>query len=286
MIKFNKINKRGKVIFMKKIFALTTLLIAFFAIPALAETQSLFIEGDHGKLAAVLQNPDSNSKCPIVIICHGFMGKKDSPLLENLANDLEAAGIASIRFDFNGHGESEGRFQDMTVPNEIEDAKKVFNFVKDMNRFSSISIAGHSQGGVVSSMVAGELGTDNIKAVALFAPAAVLRDDAIRGNVFGVQFNALNPPEYVEIMGHKVGRNYFLLARDLPIYETAKKYQGPACLIHGTGDIIVPYTYSSRYHEIWENSEIRIIPEWDHGFRGHEAETAKIGAEFFIKHLK
>lgn len=150
------------------------------------------------------------------------MGKKDSPLLENLANDLEAAGIASIRFDFNGHGESEGRFQDMTVPNEIEDAKKVFNFVKDMNRFSSISIAGHSQGGVVSSMVAGELGADNIKAVALFAPAAVLRDDAIRGNVFGVQFNALNPPEYVEIMGHRVGRNYFLLARDLPIYETAK----------------------------------------------------------------
>ena len=163
---------------MKKIFALTTLLIAFFAIPALAETQSLFIEGDHGKLAAVLQNPDSNSKCPIVIICHGFMSKKDFPLLENLANDLEAAGIASIRFDFNGHGESEGRFQDMTVPNEIEDAKKVFNFVKDMNRFSSISIAGHSQGGVVSSMVAGELGADNIKAVALFAPAAVLRDDA------------------------------------------------------------------------------------------------------------
>lgn len=48
---------------MKKIFALTTLLIAFFAIPALAETQSLFIEGDHGKLAAVLQIPDSNSKC-------------------------------------------------------------------------------------------------------------------------------------------------------------------------------------------------------------------------------
>lgn len=272
---------------MKKIFVSVILLVAFMAFPALAKTENVSIEGDHGKLAAVLQVPeDRNAKRPLVIICHGFMGSKDYSLLENLADYLETAGIASIRFDFNGHGESEGRFQDMTVPNEIEDAKKVFNYVKGLGWVSSISIAGHSQGGVVSSMVAGELGADNIKAVVLFAPAAVLRDDAIRGNVFNVQFNALNPPEYVDIMGHKVGRNYFLLARDLPIYETAGKYQGPACLIHGTGDIIVPYTYSSRYHEIWKDSEIHIVSEWDHGFTGHEAEAAKIGAEFFIKHLK
>lgn len=273
---------------MKKIFALVTLLVVFTAFPALATTQTILIDGDHGKLACVLQVPeDSNSKRPIVIICHGFMGSKDYSLLVNLADYLENAGIASIRFDFNGYRESEGRFQDMTVPNEIEDAKKVYNYVKEnLSWVSSVSIAGHSQGGVVSGMAAGELGTENIKAVVLFAPAAVLRDDSIRGNVFGVQFNALNPPEYVDITGHKVGRNYFLLARDLQIYETSGKYQGPACLIHGTGDTIVPYTYSSRYHEIWKGSELHIMPEWDHGFTGHEAEAAKIGAEFFIKHLK
>ncbi len=260
------------------------------ALPALAQTEHLSIDGDHGKLAAVLQVPekDDASKCPIVVICHGFMGSKDYLLLEDLANDLEAAGIASIRFDFNGHGESEGRFQDMTVPNEIEDAKKVINFVKETNRFSSISIAGHSQGGVVSSMVAGELGADNIKAVVLFAPAAVLRDHIISGYLFGEHYDSLNPPEYVDIFNGKlrVGKGYLVTGRELPIYETAAKYQGPACLIHGSGDSLVPYTYSLHYHELWKDSEIHIMSKIDHGFTEHEAEAAKIGAEFFIKHLK
>ena len=248
--------------------------------------QGIMIDGDHGKLAAIIQTPDGRSQYPMVIICHGFTSQKEYVLLKELADDLEAAGIASIRFDFNGHGESEGRFQDMTVRNEIEDAKKVFDYVRKLPEVTTISIAGHSQGGVVASMVAGEL-SDKIKSVVLFAPAAVLREDSIRGNLFGVQFNSLNPPEYVEILGgHKVGRNYALVARELPIYEVASQYRGPACMIHGTGDTIVPYTYSLRYAEIWKDSEPHIIPEWDHGFTGHEAEAAKIAADFFSKIVK
>ena len=271
---------------MKKVLVLVLLAI-FASVPAFAQTQALSIDGDHGKLSAVLQMPENIEHCPLVIICHGFMSNKNFMFLKNLSDSLEAEGIASIRFDFNGHGDSEGKFQDMTVPNEIEDARKIFNYVKEnLNRVSSISLAGHSQGGVVASMLAGELGASNIKSVVLFAPAAVLRDDSIRGNVFGVQFNALNPPEYVDILGHKVGRNYFLTARDLPIYETAAKFKGSACLIHGTGDTIVPYTYSLRYHEIWKDSELHIVPEWLHSFEENEVEVVKIAMEFFTKNLK
>ena len=61
----------------------------------------------------------------MVVLCHGFGGSKDNQLFELIADSLQRHGIASVRFDFNGHGESEGRFQDMTVPNEIEDTKKV-----------------------------------------------------------------------------------------------------------------------------------------------------------------
>lgn len=43
---------------------------------------------------------------------------------DTIASDLLSDGIGVVRFDFNGHGKSEGRFQDMTVLNEIEDAKK------------------------------------------------------------------------------------------------------------------------------------------------------------------
>ena len=81
-------------------------------------------------MSTVLQTPDKVQSYPLVILMHGFSASKDYKLLELTAEYLEKAGIASIRFDFNGHGDSEGRFQDMTVPNEIEDAKKVYAYAK------------------------------------------------------------------------------------------------------------------------------------------------------------
>lgn len=211
-------------------------------------------------------------------------------MLTSLANDLEARGIASIRFDFNGHGQSEGDFQDMTVLNEIEDAKKVYEYARALPNVTSISIAGHSQGGVVSSMVAGELGAKKIKAVVLMAPAAVLRDDSIRGNLFGVQYNSLNPPEYVTINtphgNYKIGRNYIKTAQTLPIYETAEKFTGNALMIHSTGDVIVPYTYSLSYKKVLKRGEVELLDKADHSFHGVEARVAQIAANFFAAQLK
>ena len=124
-----------------------------------AKGEKVSIDGDHGKLAAIIQKPElkAGEKCPMVVFCH----------------------------------ESEGEFRDMTVPNEIEDAKKVVEYVRDLRYVSDLAIVGHSQGGVVAAMTAGELGTDAFRAVALMAPAAVLRDDAIRGSTFGKQYDPL-----------------------------------------------------------------------------------------------
>ncbi|MBQ6297973.1 MAG: alpha/beta fold hydrolase [Selenomonadaceae bacterium] len=272
---------------MKFLFALILLIMPF---TASAQSQNISIDGDHCKLSAVLQTPDAQKKYPLVIICHGFTANKEHLLLTSLADDLETRGIASIRFDFNGHGQSDGDFQDMTVLNEIEDAKKVYEYASRLPNVTSISIAGHSQGGVVASMVAGELGAKKIKAVVLMAPAAVLRDDALRGNLFGVNFDALNPPEAIQLkMPHgnfNVGRNYVLTAQTLPIYETAEKFTGPALMIHGTGDIIVPYTYSLSYKKVYKHGEIKLLDGVDHSFHGDEARTAKIAADFFAAQLK
>ena len=272
---------------MLKLFLALFLVIFIFPSTTSAQSRNVQIDGDHGKLSAVIQTPDGKSNFPMVIICHGFTGNKDSILLTSLADYLEAAGIASIRFDFNGHGESEGRFQDMTVPNEIEDAKHVYEYARDMRGVTSVSFAGHSQGGVVSSMVAGELGVENIKSVALMAPAAVLRDDAIRGILQGTTYDSINVPEYVEIYrGLKVGRNYILKAQTLPIYETASNYQGAVFMIHGLADIIVPYTYSLRYQEIYPGSQIELLKNFDHGFSQNPKFVAGKVADFFVSQLK
>ena len=255
--------------------------------------ETVFIDGHHGRLKALIQKPElqQGEKCPMVIFCHGFSGTKDGPMFELIADTLQARGIASIRFDFNGHGESEGEFKDMTVPNEIEDAKKIVEYVRDLRYVSTIAIAGHSQGGVVAAMTAGqlseELGEPAFKAVALMAPAAVLRDDAIRGNTMGKQYDPFDPGEYVELWGGlKLGGEYIRTSFSLPIYETAAKYQGPALIIHGNGDRVVPYTYGERFHQIWPKSELVIQEYFDHGFSQNVYRTTDIVSDYLIKQLK
>jgi alpha/beta superfamily hydrolase len=251
--------------------------------------EKVTIPGAVGKLSAIIQKPrlDKNKKCPIVILAHGFNGTKEADLLKRIADTLQVHGIASVRFDFNGHGESEGEFQNMTVPNEIEDIKCVYRYITNLTYSNgNVGMAGHSQGGVVVSMAAGDLGI-KISAVVLMAPAAVLRDDAIRGNTFGVQYNPIDPPEYVQLPRNlKLGRDYIKSAFSLPIYETAAKYHGPASIIHGTGDRTVPYTYGERYHDIWPGSELHILERLDHGFSSEGVKVSNLAAQYFIRFLK
>ena len=258
---------------------------------ATARTERLSIPGDHGKLVAELQTPDAMTrKCPIVILCHGFTSNRNDGLMRGIANALEAQGIASIRFDFNGHGESEGDFQQMTVPNEVEDANHIYQWVKADGRFGRIGIAGHSQGGVVTAMLAGRLGKKALKGgVVLLAPAAVLRDDAIRGTIAGQpgdHGDPLDPPEYVEVWGHRLGRDYITTAFRLPIYETAAGYKGAACIIHGTADRVVPYTYGLRFHQLWNGSEYHELNRFDHGFGPDPAQAVRLAIDFFTKQMK
>lgn len=280
----------GGVFMYKKILGLI-FIICLIASTTFAQSKNVEIEGDHGKLVAILQTPDNQQKYPLVILCHGFNADKDYPLIKFLADDLEKIGIASIRFDFNGHGKSEGDFQDMTVPNEIVDAKKVYEYVSKLPGVTSISIAGHSQGGVVASMVAGELGAKKIKSVALMAASPSLRDDAIIGFMFRKKhYDLKNPPEYIEITtpygSRRIGREYLLTLQKLPIYETSKKFTGPVLLIHGTADTHVAYTYSLHYQEVYKNSELKLLEGFNHAYEPDIEKAAEIVADFFKNKLK
>lgn len=279
---------------MKKLFTLALSVLLLTSISALAETTRLTIDGSKGKLSAIIQKPATapGEKIPMVILMHGFMGNKGgfaerATLFDVIADKLEAQGIATLRFDFNGHGESEGEFWQMTVPNEIEDALKVYEYVRDLRYVSTVSVLGHSQGGVVASMVAGKLGAE-IKSAVLMAPAAVLRDDAIRGSTMGATYDPLNlEGDWIEMFGGRVklGTEYIRTAFDLPIYETAVNYKGALCVIHGTGDKVVPYTYGIRYTEQSNNAELYILHGEDHGFMKDMERATDIAVEFLSRNL-
>lgn len=257
---------------------------------AAAKSEPVTIEGNHGKLAAVLETPDKGDAYPIVILMHGFSANKKYKLFQIIADDLAKKGIASIRFDFNGHGESEGRFQDMTIPNEIEDAKKVYAYVKSLQGITSISLVGHSQGGVVAAMLAGELtqeyGDDAVKSLVLLAPAGNIVDKTIGGAFFGVQFDTDNMPDYIELpSGLHVGRDYFKTAYTLPLYDTAKLYQGPVTVIQGRNDTVVPYRYAQRFVNIYKQGNLELLDGYDHEFTQNMPAVARSVAETLERNI-
>nr|WP_318766554.1 alpha/beta fold hydrolase [Lactiplantibacillus carotarum] len=145
-------------------------------------TQLIEVQRDDLTLRGTLSIPDGATKYHLAILMHGFTsdrGTMPDQLLYQLSAKLVANQVATLRFDFNGHGESDGRFQDMTVPNEIADAEAVLTYARQLPGVKKLYLLGHSQGGVVASMLAG-LYPEFITKLILMAPAATLKTDAQR----------------------------------------------------------------------------------------------------------
>ena len=247
--------------------------------------------GPHGGIATTMTLPESfnpeTDRCPIAILMHGFISKKDLYPLPAIADALAGEGIASIRFDFNAHGRSEGKFINMTIASEIADAKAVLDYARSLPFVKGTALVGHSQGGVVAGMLAGELEgtTGKPDCIALMAPAAVLKDDARQGRCMNARYDASNPPEYVKVLFHKLGREFILAAQRLPIYETSEKYTGKVLILHGRQDKIVPVSYSERYRDSYKDCELRILEKEGHMFNGDKAEVVREVVDFVKKNV-
>lgn len=89
-------------------------------------------------------------------------------------------GLGVLRFDFNGHGKSEGLLADMTILNELSDANAILDFALHLKGVHRVYLLGHSQGGVIASLMAAYY-PDVISKLVLMSPAATLIDDARLG---------------------------------------------------------------------------------------------------------
>ena len=230
-------------------------------------------------------NPETD-QCTMVILMHGIFSSKDYNPMPAIAKGLAKAGIASLRFDFNGHGTSEGRMQDMTIEKEIADAMAVYDYVKALPYVSEIGFLGHSQGGVVASMAAGRLaaqGQDVPKRLVLIAPGAVIKNACQNGKFFNARFDPKDPPEFIRCWGFmKLGRDYLLSTQDLDIYGTAAAYEGQVRILHGTKDKIVPMWCSEKYQEIYgDRAELVVIKGENHTITNRRDEVVRRIVEFF-----
>ena len=222
-------------------------------------------------LQGMLTRPH-DGPCPLVLMLHGFGACMDASggLFQDISDRLIAAGFATLRLDFNGHGQSEGNFTEMTPYNEIEDAAAFLRYARSLDFVTEIHVLGHSQGGVIGGMLAGYY-HDVVKKLALLAPAASLKTDAQKGHCMWADYDPQHIPDSVNVDSrHHVGGLYFRMAQLLPIYEVTGQFGGPMLVAFGGQDHFVSREAARRYTEGATQRTFVLFDTLDHGLQGAE----------------
>lgn len=238
-------------------------------------------------LRGMLHIPDSvQGKTPGVVIYHGFTGDKMEPhfIFVKLSRLLEKQGIANIRFDFGGSGESDGNFEDMTPQTELSDAKAILNYFRSFEfiNMDRIGICGLSMGGYIGGITAGD-NRDIVKALCMWAPAGNIKD------IFqqGMQRVARIREGLYDVGGNVVNIKMFESAASINHMERTAAFDKETCIIHGTGDTSVPYEIGLKYKRAMKNPEFHTIEGADHTFNKYEWErrVIDITVDFFRRTL-
>ena len=200
------------------------------------------IKRDGLTLRGMLHIPkDVSQKVPMVILLHGFCDDRNE--INFVHNELSLrlcdAGIASVRFDMNGSGESDGRFEDMTVSSEILDAQAMLRYVRSLDFVDTKKIALHgcSLGGCVASMVAGKC-KDQIRALSLWCPAPDLVYNLKEHKTLcGQDVSNIEADGCADVEGLKLSLKFYHDACTLDPYSEASLFDKNVCTIQGDQDI-------------------------------------------------
>jgi dienelactone hydrolase len=223
------------------------------------------------RLFGMLHLPEGTPPFPALSLFHGFGGTRIEPhrLFVKTSRWLAREGIASLRLDFRGSGESEGDFKSMTLSGEIQDAKAALNFLRAQTEVKSdrLGVLGLSMGGYVAASVAAQDPT--LKALVLWSASA-------RGATYFHHYHHLsgkNRKDW-EITGERdFGGNLlssaFLqdgvaLPDPLP---ALRAFQGKALILHGEKDATVPLEEAQLFKKaLGDQATLQIVKGADHTF--------------------
>ena len=120
------------------------------------------------RLAAILEQPDRDTKA-CALFAHCFTCGKDLRSAHRISRALNEEGIAVLRFDFTGLGESEGDFAQTGFSSNVADLVAAASYMTGIGRPPAVLI-GHSLGG--TAVLRAAAGIPSAKAVATIgAPA-------------------------------------------------------------------------------------------------------------------
>ena len=224
-------------------------------------------------IPAILTLPDNGGKVPCVVMCHGTGSSKDEAgnQYADLADMLAEKGIASIRFDFAGCGESTDSGIKQTFIAEVEDTKTAYDYACLRPEIDSdrIGIIGYSQGGRVMAMFL-DTHYDRIKAAVSWSGACHNGEGAFAG-WFDMFYPKAVENGYAAIpLGWRsdliVPLAWFDQIRATNPMDALKKYTGELLVMAGDADVLVPMPHCEEIAATNEKAELIIYHDADHNF--------------------
>lgn len=259
-------------------------------LPIGVEERVVHFYNEGHKIVCTLAVPKTRKKGPVVITLPGFIGMRDEEpipgtddtVFGRMSKVLAGYGIASLRMDYRGYGDSDGNFAiDCNFSTQVRDVLACLDFIRKNLRdevdHKSIGILGFSQGGLVGTTAAAADG--RVESLVLWSPAVNL--PFVYGQLLTVEGIkkgwALQEGEVVSVPIWADGIYYgdidlgYQFFKDLFRYDPLaeiKKFEGHMMVVSGLKDTVVwPQPAEGllflKYHD---GPEKIVIIDADHEF--------------------
>jgi pimeloyl-ACP methyl ester carboxylesterase len=211
--------------------------------------------------------PAGDEKRPGFLWLGGFKSDMTGSKAERLRELSGHDGRLFIRFDYSGHGASEGRFEDGTLSLWLAEARQVLRLAGDR----PMILIGSSMGGFLALLLARE-GSGNVTGLVLLAPAADM--------TFNVEAEIAKRPDAQEALARdgvwlrpsRYGDPYPITAKLLAdgrhhrLLETGLDLACPVRILHGDQDPDVPWQHGLKTFQAIRAADARftLIKHGDH----------------------
>lgn len=212
--------------------------------------QPLMLEGGPYPVPAVLALPEV-TPAPAVVLLHGTASHKNEVggLYQHLAQRLADAGIASLRIDFAGSGDSPVDHRRYNLTSAVRDATLALEYLAAHPEIAPdrLGVVGFSQGGLIAQRLA--LASKRVRFLATWSSVAV---DGIGSfnTLFEAHYETAARDGYVPISYPwlpaplNFDLSWFEELRVQRTLTQMKNFDGPVLAIAGLADTTVDYRQS------------------------------------------
>lgn len=220
------------------------------------------IKTKEGTLRGIKHIPDEIKD--IVIMYHGFTGTSIEPnyLFTYLARGLAMNNHLVLRMDYLGCGNSDGYFKDQTFTKFLNQARLMYEMMKEEYPDHKISILGLSMGGAICSELTKEL--EDLDKVILLSPAINMNKDTEEWFK-----DAPRIDHYIDVGGMLMDEAFLT---DLTPYtfDAVQNSEVQVLVFAPTADTVVPYHYVEGYMKVYKNIDFVPIKDGDHVFTNYK----------------